>query len=200
MAAASRSILGDNGNDSFLTQLQGPVGAIYAAVQQLNSLERSQSATFADLESIGTRLRTSVREVQVIEVPLSRIAINAAVSACHLGAPGDPLNVVAGAIQTLQNDCASRSREAEAALISIGSATAALAGLHESASSSDGVLEVLDASAVNLRGTHESSSAAGSSVTLRAVHLCDGLRQARQNFTIGKHPAGSIFRPSRSRL
>jgi hypothetical protein len=185
MAAASRTILGeDEEQDSFLVKLPQRLTAVFSAVGELKELERDQARASSDLESIARQLKDSIGQVQVIEVQLSRIAINAAVSACHLGAPGDPLNVVAGAIQELQNQCAARSREAGTALISIDCAVETLASLHRAAQGSSLGADTLDGHAANLSATSEASSTAVSSIAALATGLCGGLREVRENFRI----------------
>jgi methyl-accepting chemotaxis protein len=135
MAQASNRIQGfDQESNSFLGVMQSRFGAIAQAVTDLHTLERGTRATVADLEHASRDMRAAVGEVQSIESQLNLLSINGVVSATRLGAQGQVLIAIAGAIGELRRASAARSGEAEAALHSIGEAIGSLAGSGESVS------------------------------------------------------------------
>ena len=93
MSVASKNILGSNrdSDDSFLTQMQEQFISIGQAISESLSLELTAQEIIRELVTLSRALCSSVEEVQAIEQKLSLIAINAAVSACHLGPAGEPL-------------------------------------------------------------------------------------------------------------
>ena len=191
MAAASKLILGSDHDqkDAFLSNMQHRFEEVLRIVGESISLEDACPPHHGGTHDLSRRLSESVNEVQTLELQLSRISINAAISASHIGAPGDPLNIVAGAMQTLQNECAARSSEAEADLDSIGKAMACLsANVLESASHVSGaqLLDDLDTRLRDLRSTSASSVDAARTVSALGDTLCENLREARSRFAVGQ--------------
>jgi hypothetical protein len=190
MAGASQRILGVDNREknSFLDDMQGRFATILRAVGEAHSWERTTRSIIAELEKLSYRLRASVTEVQAIELQLSRISINAAISASHIGAPGEPLNVVAGSMQMLQMECASRSRDAAVDLDSIGESIASLTdgGVHSADADSSAVLVAGLRNSLDELGTASVSSAdAAACVAKLAGALCGNLQAARGYAGIG---------------
>jgi hypothetical protein len=190
MGAASKRVLGLDLHQetSFLSDMERRFAGILRAIGESQSLERSTRATIAELDVLNQRLRTAVAEVQVIELQLSRISINGIVSASHIGARGEPLNVVAGAMQALHIECASRSGDAEVDLDSIG---AALLSLTADASNSDDessaeLFENLKTRMGDLRSANVASADSAVAVARVADSLCKNLQEARSHAGIGR--------------
>jgi hypothetical protein len=186
MATASQSILGldRSQQDSFLSDMQRRFEEVLRTVRESHALECAGSEITTELDALGQRLRSSVQEVQTIELQLSRISINAAISASHIGERGDPLNVVACAMQSLQNECASRSGGAETDLDSIGGAIGRLSAGAGNAGDAM-LLDDVDARLRALRSASASSVDAASAVAAAAANLCGNLRDARDHAGIG---------------
>ena len=189
MAAASKRILGldQQEKNSFLSDMERRFAGILRAAGESQSLERSTGSIVADLNGLSQRLRAAVSEVQAIELQLSRISLNGAISASHIGAPGEPLNVVAGAMQALYIECASRSREAETDLDSIGGAILSLASdtRNSDDASNARVFDDLKSRMTNLRSANGASADAAAAVAALAETLCKNLREARDHSGIG---------------
>lgn len=195
MATASESILGLEGHrkDSFLSDMERRFEEVLRTVRESRSLECAAREITTELDALGQRLRSSVHEVQTIELQLSRISINAAISASHLGDRGDPLSVVACAMQSLQNECASRSSEAETDLDSIGGAIHRLAAGSEKAGD-EMLLDNLDARVRELQSASASSVLAASGIAAVAANLCVNLRDAREQAAIGRSFGAAVDR------
>lgn len=189
MAAAGRRILGSDQKDTFLSEMQHRFADILRIVGESLSLGGTARRITAELDDLSRRLSASVDEVQTLELQLSRISINAAISASHIGVAGDPLNIVAGAMQGLQNECAARSSEARTDLDSIAKALACLSanGL-ESTSNVSGaeLLDNLDKRLGDLRSTSALSVDAAGVIAARGDTLCENLREARSRFAVGR--------------
>lgn len=199
MLSVSESILGLGHDEktSFLSDMQHRFTAVLRTIGESQSLEHSTRTVIADLDGLSQRLRSSVTEVQAIEIQLSRISINAAISASHVGSPGDPLNVVAGAVQALQVECASRSRDAETDLDSIGEIIGCLASgdARDADTTSDATLTgELSTRMDNLRAASDSSAIAASAVAALAESLCKNLQEAREHAGIGDIFAETVTR------
>ena len=198
MAAASKVILGSGQDqrDTFLSDMQHRFEEVLRIVGESLALEDAAGRIAAELDGLSRQLSASVNEVQMLELQLSRISINAAISASHIGAPGDPLNIVAGAMQALQNECAARSAEAETDLDSIGKAIACLSAGRESASKVSGaqLLDNLDNRLGDLRSTSASSVEAAHSIATLGDTLCENLREARSRFEVGRLFAQTVER------
>jgi hypothetical protein len=191
MADASKRMLGSEqgGKGSSPEERQVRFSNILRAVNESQCAQNRTREILGELVGLSGRLGASVAEVQTIELQLSRISINAAISASHLGAPGEPLNVVAGVMQTLQMQCASRSREAETELGSIAQAIAALTAAEtetEGPSPGEALLENLRARMEELRAGDAASTAAAESISSLAEALGRKLRVDRDHARIGR--------------
>lgn len=184
MAAVSTGFIrvGSGEGVSFLTEMQRRFAAISDALGESQVLDRATRTIVADLNALSRRVRTPVAEVRTIEFQLTLISINAAISACQLGAKGEPLNVVAGAMRNLQSECASRSDDAEADLDSINEAILSLSASHSAYAGEDShstLLGQLEKRVEELHAAAEASTKAISAVAADAESLCGRLQAAR---------------------
>ncbi len=196
MAAATTTISGgsqgpDNShkeNDSSLFGMEGRVSAIAGAVTQLDSLARTTRTNVADLRGVSHGLDEAVNEVQLIESQLGRISINAVISANHIGAPGEALIAIAGAIRELRAQSVSRSVDAKEALHSIGTAIDHLAGGDVATagdSAASALLEDLNTRVADLQAARCSSAVSSANIAALALSLCGDLQEARGHIAIG---------------
>jgi hypothetical protein len=190
MAAASSRIQSaePQGRDSFLGGMQRQFGAIQRAVGELHSLQRDAHAAIAGLEDASRSMSRAVKEVQSIESQLNLLSVNAVVSANHMGAEGQVIVVIGGAIRELRMESVARSSDAQTALQSIGQAIQTLAGDDVSganAASGAILLENLNTRVAELQSAIASAAAAAANVAALANHLCANLEEARSHFRIG---------------
>ena len=95
MAEQSRELMCGNGEDSFLLQMEGHFTTILNLLSSCSEAQAQMEATAGRLgETIG-HMRDWVVEIRGIEIRIQRIAMNATIQATHIGAAGDPLNVIA---------------------------------------------------------------------------------------------------------
>lgn len=100
--------LNQDGHESFFREVERCFELILDAIANYNSLEASVVSAIAELGEVAGRLVKSLSSVRDITVQLKWLTINARISAIHLGSPGEPLNVVAGSMQSLQQECETR--------------------------------------------------------------------------------------------
>jgi len=198
MAAESALILGsgEGRQDSFLAGMQQRLAVILKTVQESRACEQSAAHTLGELDGLSRRLHSAIVDVQAIEVQLSRISINAAVSASHVGAPGEPLNVVAGAVQALQLECAAHSREAQTDLGCIQETMAGSSGGSPAAAGrSDGALfEELNRAILDLQAANSSGGEMAGGIVAQSRKLCENLQDARRHSGIGRRFAETAER------
>jgi hypothetical protein len=111
MAEESRTLSGlsEDDKDSFFLEMERGCTAILASLGHCASSENATSSISGDLaENIG-RMRGSIDEIEAMEIQVQRLAMNASISAAHIGAAGDALGVLAGAMEHLAADCRTRS-------------------------------------------------------------------------------------------
>ncbi len=210
MATASAAVLGSDPQrldplkkDTFLSDIHARFAEVLRAIGQLSAVEQSTRAIVCELKELNLRLRASVKEVLAIELQLARISVNAALSASHMGSPGEPLGVVAAAMQALQQECAMRSRAAEADLDAIGKAIHFLAtgGAPEAEPAPDAesagsaaIVDHLNARMADLQSACTASNRAASAVIVLARALGRKLQEARDHSRVGPLFAETVDR------
>jgi hypothetical protein len=200
MARASTSILGfesqklESKKDTFLNDIHARFAGVLRAIGQLNAVEQSTRAIVCELKELNQRLCASVKEVLAIELQLARISVNAALSASHMGSPGEPLGVVAAAMQALQQECAMRSRAAEADLDAIGKAIHFLAIRGAAEAGSAAIVDHLNARMAGLQSASTASNRAASAVIALAGTLGRKLQEAREHSRVGHLFAETVNR------
>jgi hypothetical protein len=201
MATASTSVLGSDPQrldplkkDTFLSDIHNRFAGVLRAVGELNAVEQSTRAIVSELKELNQRLRASVKEVLAIELQLARISVNAALSASHMGSPGEPLGVVAAAMQALQQECAMRSRAAEADLDAIGNAIQFLSNGGAPKDCSAAIVDHLNARMAGLQSASTVSNRAASAVIVLAGTLGRKIQEARDHSRVGPLFAETVNR------
>ena len=147
MATESGKLLGssDNRERSFYVQMENSFRAIAEAVGNSKVLERGARKAIVNLDQTLGGLQESVGEVHEVERSLRWLAINAAISADHIGAAGEPLEAIAAALLRLLEEREGASEAADAAVATI--AERVRAAIEASSNSDDaedaGLLEQL---------------------------------------------------------
>jgi methyl-accepting chemotaxis protein len=199
MAAASLRIqdVDQQERDSFLGGMHRQFGAIAQAVAELHSLQRAARAAIAGLDQASESMGKAVKEVQSIQSQLNLLSVNAVVSASHMGAQGQVIIVIGGAIRELGMESILRSDDAKAALHSIGQAIQSLAG-DEASNDNDAsgaiLLQDLKTRAGDLQSGIALGAAAAAMVADLAHNLCSNLEAARSHFVIGRLFAETVQR------
>jgi hypothetical protein len=159
MAAESRALDGQAGSNSFLQNMERGCSAVLASFSQCAEADAAARAVSEGLAEKVTGMRASIQEIQTIEAQMRRTAMNAMISAEHLGQSGEALGTLADSI--LQR--AYESRQASKALIqaldSLSANTQRLAGQGRTAgerAAEAGGLEALRSAVAQLRASQES--------------------------------------------
>ncbi len=195
MADESRALSGRSGNNSFFQQMERGCSAILASFGQCAHADAATQAMCGDLAEAVTRMRGSIEEIQTIEAQMRRTAMNAMISAEHLGQNGEALGALAGSIQQK----AYESRQASEALIQILDAMSAgaqrLSGQERTAldraAQQEGV-EAMRTAATQLRESQENSFRHIREIATRAESLCQDLAEAREGLSIGVEFAHTV--------
>jgi hypothetical protein len=187
MSAATSELNEGEDSQSFLEAMTQQFSTISSTLVAYRGRESEIRTFFQELDQFGGQLRESLGELRTLEFQLSRIALNAAISASHLGTPGDPLTVVSSAMQDLHQKCVERSTAAEEALEQIHS-TARGMGMSAGSSSQQAgeeLLRYLDLRLNELRGAKDASRRAVSGLSGMAAELVQRLEQAREQIAVG---------------
>ena len=115
MGSAGGSLLeaSDSGESSFYVQMENCFRAIVEAAGKCLALDGRTRSAMLGLREIVQMLEGSLRDIHSVELRLNWLAINAGISACHIGAAGEPLEAVAGAMHQLVAECEISSGEAD---------------------------------------------------------------------------------------
>ena len=185
MADASRTILGSDNGASFLGEMRRRFETILSALEDFRRQEGSTVAVIAELANVTGELRQSISELRSLEFQLGRIALNAAISASHLGTVAAPLNVVASAMQSLQLECSARSSDAESAMEAITEAARRVGNRDaEEEAGGAGLTEELKRRVDELDAANGSSEAAAAAVSQIAQALLEKLTDARARMSV----------------
>ena len=160
MAEASRALAGmsGDGRDSFFLQMENRFSAILGMLSACATTQTEMDSTVAGLEDTIRRMRASVEEINGIEVNIHRISINAALQATHIGAGGEPLNIIAEVMLRLALESNEKTAGAAASLDAMKQAVQSGTGDSEWAGvdKMKGALEEIQASSVSSFGkVHE---------------------------------------------
>jgi hypothetical protein len=122
------------------------------------------------------------------------MALNGGIRAAHLGAPGDALSVLAGAMQQLAQESGELAESFVAALGSMSEAAAGLSGPGGSGRAPDGGAEGMRLAVENLRSSSERGFAQVAGITARGASLREDLSATRESFSVGPIFAEAVSR------
>jgi len=201
MAHESRTLAGFSEDDKgsvFLPMEQGCRAILTNLGHATNADEATQAARAGLEESIGQMLGP-IKEIQKIELQMRRVALNARISAFHLGSTGSALEVLAGSVQQLASECRERSE-----LLGSLSETVTRSrwdGEPNPAGDSrkgDGTTGELRSAVENLHSSSEISYARIQVIVSRGDSLVRELSATRKSFTVGSLFAQTVKRARRS--
>lgn len=195
MADESRALSGRSGTNSFFQQMERGCSAILASFGQCAHADAATQSMSGDLAEAVARMRRSIEEIQTIEGQMRRTAMNAMISAEHLGQKGEALGALAGSIQQK----ASESRQASEALIqtldamNVGTQRLLERGRTtlDRAAQEEG-LEAMRSATTQLRESQENSYRQITEIGKRAASLCQDLAEARAGLSIGAEFTGTV--------
>jgi methyl-accepting chemotaxis protein len=118
MAEGSRALMGVSAGerDSFFLRMEARVTAILGMLGVCAAAQGEMQQTAGGLAETIAGMKDSVAEVREIEIRIQRIAVNAMIRAAHIGAAGNPLNVIAEVMQGLALDSNASTGDAAGAL------------------------------------------------------------------------------------
>jgi len=202
MAEESRELMCGNGEDSFLLQMEGQFTTILNLLSSCSAAQEQMEATAGRLaETIG-RMRDWVVEIRGIEIRIQRIAMNATIRASHIGAAGDPLNVIAEEMQRLAADS---NRHTEDVDVTLGAMSAAASGLGNrlGGAASDGtagrrdVIGDMRRSLLELHGLSECSFTRVQQIMTGGSSLAKAIAGVQAGFSAGARFAEVVERARR---
>jgi hypothetical protein len=178
----------ESGESGFYAQMESCLRAVTQAAAGCKSLEQQTQAALAEFGTTLEALRLSASEVKVVELRLFWLAINAAISAAHIGLAGEPLETVADGLRRLVAECDSSSSEAEASIDSIAaavrSATEDLPG--PGVTVGDTLLEQLRARIDDLHDGNEQATVRKGEIARMAFDLSAEVDILRSNLSAGR--------------
>lgn len=181
MAAESTSLVdrSSNESDNFFGELQQSFVAIAEATGDCAALERGAQATLEELGSAIQRLVEALAQIDAVGLKLRLLAINTVIQSRQLGASGEPLKAVAGAVRELQTNCESRSREGSGILQKIGTSISIMG----ETDSMGPVVQELGARIDELRASAGRSADTCKEISSLATVLSQDVRNSRGNFS-----------------
>jgi hypothetical protein len=191
MADESRVLCGHNsdGNGSLFEQMEQDCGAILSSFGHTATAEVATLATRKDLaESIG-RMREPIEDIQKIEVQICRVALNARISAFHLGVNGRVLDALAGSVQELASECRERSESLVGSIITLTEATSISSQVRPSSAgiiavNQDGCMQELREAVAELHSSDEQGFSRATEIVTCGERLDQDLSATRANFSV----------------
>jgi hypothetical protein len=201
MADESRALSGvrDDGKGSFFLPMEKDCGAILISLGHTANAESATRSTRKGLaETIG-QMSGPIQEILQIEAKMRMMALNARISAFHLGADGSALDVLAGSVQQLALECKERS---ELLVTSIGSMSEAATRSHGEDEqdlgsvpvNGGGCMDELRLAVKDLHSATERSFALISQIVTRGDRLSEDLVSTRKEFSVGTLFAEAVTR------
>jgi methyl-accepting chemotaxis protein len=186
--------LNREGHDSFFLEVGRCFEVILDAIANYSGLEESVAAAVAELDEVAGRLVKSLNSVRDITVQLKWLTINARISAIHLGPPGEPLNVVAGSMQSLQQECETRCETTGNRIAAMQTALSS-GGTQSSGAQAGAEMKVnVRAQIGELHAYGERSSTHWRSIEACAASLRENIQSARTRLAVGQRVSGTLNR------
>lgn len=188
MAHESRALAGlsEDGKGSLFLPMEHDCGAILSSLVHTSNADAATRVARKGLEDTIVQMRGPIQEIQQIELQMRKVALNARISAFHLGSTGSALDVIAGSVQQLASECRTRSEllgsMSEAATRSRwecepDSADGSIGG--------DGTMEELRLAVEELHSSAEQSFALIFQIVGSGDSLADDLAATRESLSVG---------------
>lgn len=174
--------ISDDEKNSFFTQMEEGCAAILASFSRCAANEAATRDTSGSLRQTIAKMRGSVDEIREIEIHMQRMALNGSISAAHIGAPGDTLGVLAGAMQQLALD----SHDLSDSLVeTLNTMSDAATSLSERAGLDSACVDSLSQAVAELHSSTEESGVQVAQIVASAVRLREELSAAGESFSVG---------------
>jgi hypothetical protein len=177
----------DGERNSFFTDMERGFKAILNAVSECEKLENDTADLTCELGNTVVHLRGAVADIQTIELEIRRLSLNARIRAIHLGGSGEPLNVIAEAMQELGAECEARSRACQHAIDYITGAIPPIRQVEVSDRSipfaGDAASDDLQSRINQLQASSSESLMRGMAINTLASGLCEEVASVREGFT-----------------
>jgi methyl-accepting chemotaxis protein len=192
MADESRALSGlrEDGKGSFFLPMEQDCGAILTSLGDTANAESATRSTRKGLaETIG-RMNGPIQEIQQIATKMRMLALNARISAFHLGADGSAVDVLAGSVQQLALECRERSESLAASLGSMRDAATRSCGEDGQdpagvRGDGEGRMDELRLAVTDLHSATERSFSLISQIVARGDRLAGDLVSTRKEFSVG---------------
>jgi hypothetical protein len=184
MAEESRSLMGISEQDhtSFFLHIENCFTVILRGLDACSGAQQQIRHTAAGLAREVERMRASLEEIRSLETRIHRTAVNATISAAHLGGQGDALGIIAGGMQALVAGSSDTTEAAAGLLDGIREAAATL-----SADATAGVSpECMQQAVLNLHSASELSFARVTQIAALGFGLAQDIHALRAAFSAGR--------------
>lgn len=193
MAGEANTLLGLAGGQqsSFFDQMERCFAGVLAAVAGCTALNDETANAMGELQRTVAGLQDCIADIRTIALGINRLALNSAIEAVRLGAAGEPLGVVAGAMQTLRADVEMRSDDTENLLAALSGAVLSMIQPAAQTPESDqgyghaSVTDELRTRIDELHGSSEHSLTRSQQISAAAATLCAEVQLASESFTVG---------------
>lgn len=183
-----------DGDESFFLEVERCFEVILDAIAKYSGLEESVAAALAELGEVTERLVKSLNSVRDITVQLKWLTINARISAIHLGPPGEALNVVAGSMQSLQQQCENRCDASANRIAAMQMALSSDAKQPAEMQAGADMNVNVRAQIGELHSYGERSNTQWRRIEACAASLRENIQSARTRLTVGQRVSGTLNR------
>jgi hypothetical protein len=202
MAGESRTLSGLSADetDSFFLEMERGCTNILASLSQCATGRDAVRGSTVGLAATIGRMRGPIDEIRTIEIQMHRMAMNARISAFHLGSTGDALGILASSLQRVAIQCGERSELLLEALGSINESATRLSDQgggptpSGDTSSPDGSLQAMDTTVAELHSASERSFSQIAHIVAHCGRLREDLSATRETFSVGPLFAETISR------
>jgi len=197
MAHESRALAGLNKDEkgSIFLPMEQDCGAILTSLRRTADSEAATRAARKGLEGTIGEMRGPIQEIQKIELQMRRVALNARISAFHLGNTGSALEVLAGSVQQLASECRERS-ESLGSMSEAATRSSLDCGLDPAdiSAKEDVSIAELRQAVEELHASTERSFAQIVQIVAHGDSLAGDLVSTRKGFSVGSLFAGAVKR------
>ncbi len=203
MVEESGALSGLSGKSSFFRQMERGCSAILSNLTLCANADAATESTSDGLAEKIARMRASIEEIRVIETQMRRIAMNARISAEHLGPAGEALSALANAIKVR----ASESRLGSDSLVEtlekmnavVGDLTAHARPQAGKREAQEGCFESMRSAIAQLRDSQEDGASQIAVITAHGDALRKSISGARENLSAAAR-FGEVVDLTRSKL
>jgi hypothetical protein len=201
MADESRTLstVFDDERDSFFFDMEQGCTTMAAGLSQCGTAQSAIQAAGGSLVATIGRMRGPLEEIRSIEAQMRRMAMNARISAFHLGASGHVLGVLAGLVQELATECGGRSTLLATTLGSMSRVVAHLSATSEATTAIEKGTDAVHAGEMReavaaMHASRQQSAAQITRIVERGANLREQLLAAQAGFGVGALFADTVTR------